>query len=138
MAIADYTDKPNNNSISWNHLEDNKSIDDVNSNDNNDQETAPTYRTVPHRPTPPPPRQLDISSFSTQNTHGLHQQPCDADGKPLIHKPHNYKHYKHLIVSMKTKHLDTSVHLNDLKAIGVGISVVVGVIVVYHKYSRID
>ncbi len=37
----------------------------------------------------------------------------------------------------------TSVHLNDLKAIGVvgvvvGVIVVIGVVVVYHKYSRID
>ena len=34
-----------------------------------------------------------------------------------------------------------SVHLNDLKAVGVVdlvVGVVVGVIVVYHKYSRID
>jgi hypothetical protein len=30
-----------------------------------------------------------------------------------------------------------SVHLNDLKAIGI-IGIVVGIIGVYHKYSRID
>jgi hypothetical protein len=84
VAIADYTNKPNNNSISWNHFENDKSIDEVNSSDDNDQETTPTNATVPHRPTPLTPHQLDISSFTTQNTHGLSQQPCDANGKPLI------------------------------------------------------
>jgi hypothetical protein len=31
-----------------------------------------------------------------------------------------------------------SVHLNDLKAVGVVGVVVIGVVVVYHEYSRID
>jgi hypothetical protein len=85
VAIADYINEPDSDSISWNHLEDNESIDKVNSSDDNDQETTPTNATVPHCPTPLPPRQLDISSFTTQNTHGLHQQPCDANSKPMIH-----------------------------------------------------
>jgi hypothetical protein len=90
VAIADYTDKHNNDNISWEHLEEDKSIDEVNSSDDSDRETTPTNATVPHRPTPLPPRQLDISSFTTQNTHGLHQQPCDAGGKPMIHEPNDY------------------------------------------------
>jgi hypothetical protein len=70
VAIIDYTNEPNNNNIPWHHLEDDKNIDGVNSTSDNNQETTPTNATVPHHPTPPPPCQLDISSFTTQNTHG--------------------------------------------------------------------
>jgi hypothetical protein len=44
----------------------------------------------------------------------------------------------------RTSDQPTSVHLNDLKAvgvvgvIGVNVGVVVGIVGVYHKYSRID
>ncbi len=90
VAIADYTNEPVNDSISWNHLEDDKSIDEVNSSNDNDRETTPTNATVPHCPTPLPPRQLNISNVTTQNTHRLRQRPCDANGKPKIHEPHKY------------------------------------------------
>jgi hypothetical protein len=48
-----------------------------------------------------------------------------------------------LNIEVKKIIITTSVHLNDLKAVGVvgvvvGIVVVVGVNIVYHKYSRIE
>ena len=51
-------------------------------------------------------RQLDISTFATQNTHGLRRLPRDTDRKPLPYEPHDYTRYKHLIAMMKTKSLD--------------------------------
>jgi hypothetical protein len=54
----------------------------------------------------PSPRQLDISTFATQNTHGLRRLPRDATGKLITTKPYNYTRYEHLITMMKTKSLD--------------------------------
>jgi hypothetical protein len=45
------------------------------------------------------------------------------------------------IVKVEAIHGPLSVHLNDLKAVGVVgvvIGVVIGIVIVYHKYSRID
>jgi hypothetical protein len=39
---------------------------------------------------PRPTRQLDISSFTTQNAHGLRHHPCDTDGNIIPNGPHDY------------------------------------------------
>ena len=57
-------------------------------------------------PHPPFPRQLDISTFATQNTHGLRRLPRDTDGKLITTEPYDYTCYEHLITMMKTKSLD--------------------------------
>ena len=51
-------------------------------------------------------RQLDISTFATQNTHGLRRLSRDTKGKLLPTEPHEYTQYKHLIAMMKTKSFD--------------------------------
>ena len=53
-----------------------------------------------------PIRQQDISTFATQNTHGLQRIPQDSDGRPLPNKPYDYTRYEHIIAMMKTKNLD--------------------------------
>jgi hypothetical protein len=103
--ITDWTDDTDND-LSWDYSEkrdDNKDDDDLS---NNNRATPPTNAVAPHRKALPPPHQLGISNFATQNTHGLRRQPCDIDGKSMIYKPHDYMHYEHLIASMKTKSLD--------------------------------
>jgi hypothetical protein len=76
--------------------------------DSNDSITAPitlpptTNKKKRHSTT----RQLDISSFTTQNAHGLRRRPCNTDGNIMPHGPHDYTRYEHLITSMKTKNLD--------------------------------
>ena len=57
-------------------------------------------------PKPSLPRQFDISTFATQNTHGLRRLPRDSDGKLLTTAPYDYTRYEHLINIMKTKNLD--------------------------------
>jgi hypothetical protein len=61
---------------------------------------------VMRHPHPPFPRQLDISTFATQNTHGLRRLPRDTDGKLITTEPYDYTRYEHLITMMKTKSLD--------------------------------
>ncbi len=79
---------------------------------NNDDGTYHVYSPTSSMPPPTtnkkpcPPRQLDISSFTTQNAHGLHCHPCNIDGNIIPHGPHDYMRYEHLITSMKTKNLD--------------------------------
>ena len=53
-----------------------------------------------------PVQQLDISTFATQNTHGLRRIPRDTEGKTLPNEPHDYTRYEHLIAMMKNKNLD--------------------------------
>ena len=53
-----------------------------------------------------PVQQLDISTFATQNTHGLRRIPQDTEGKTLPNEPHDYTRYEHLIAMMKNKNLD--------------------------------
>jgi hypothetical protein len=103
---ADHNNETDNDNIFWGCTEDNNSIHTTTPKSDNDQENTITNATVLCRTTPPPPCQHDIGNFTTQNTHGLCQQPCDADGKPMIHKPHNYTCYEHLVASMKTKSMD--------------------------------
>ena len=71
--------------------------------------------TLPQMSIPPPPkdttavvpiRQLDISTFATQNTQGLRHIPRGTDGKPIPTEPHDYTRYEHLIAMMRTKNLD--------------------------------
>ena len=50
--------------------------------------------------------QLDISTFATQNTHGLRRLPRDSEGKLITNTPYDYTRYEHLITMMKTKNLD--------------------------------
>jgi hypothetical protein len=77
VAIADYTNKPNNNNIPWHHLEDDNSINEVNSSDDNDRETTPTNATVPHRPTPPPLTKLTLAA-------SLPKTPMDYANNPVM------------------------------------------------------
>jgi len=51
------------------------------------------------------PRQLDISTFATQNTHGLRRLPQDTDGKLITTAPYDYTCYEHLITMIKPKAL---------------------------------
>jgi hypothetical protein len=81
--------------------DDNKSKGDENDeNDNewmpdnsNDSITAPitspptTNKKKRHSTT----RQLNISSFTTQNAHGLRHRPRNTDGKIIPHGPHDYR-----------------------------------------------
>jgi hypothetical protein len=65
--------------------------------------------TIPKRVTPPVPstkKRIVISKIITQNAHGLRCRPCNFNGKPLPHDPHDYTRYKHLITTMKLKQLD--------------------------------
>lgn len=55
---------------------------------------------------PPSSCQHDISTFATQNTHGLRPLPRDSEGKLITSKPYDYTRYEHLITMMKTKNLD--------------------------------
>ena len=66
----------------------------------------PKAAAVIHHPHPPSPCQLDISTFATQNTHGLCRLPRDTDGKLITTEPYDYTRYEHLITMMKTKSLD--------------------------------
>jgi hypothetical protein len=68
-------------------------------------QTSPTFPPTTNKQ-PCPTRQLDISSFTSQNAHGLCCRPCDTDGNIIPHGPHDYTQYEHLITSMKTKNLD--------------------------------
>jgi exonuclease III len=90
---------------------DDDTFDDFNTTDNNDHETPPpppttTAAAVTHHPHPSSPHQFDISTFATQNTHGLCCLPHDIDGKLMTTEPYDYTHYEHLISMMKTKCLD--------------------------------
>ncbi len=38
--------------------------------------------------------------------HGLRRRPQDPEGNIRPHDPHDYARYKHLITTMKLKHLD--------------------------------
>jgi exonuclease III len=92
-------------------LADDDSFDDINATNNNDHETPPpppttTAAAVTHHPHPSFPHQFDISTFSTQNTHGLRRLPRDANGKLMTTEPYDYTRYKHLISMLKTKSLD--------------------------------
>jgi hypothetical protein len=96
--------------ISCAPLADDDTFDDFNTTDNNDHETPPpppttTAAAVTHHPHPSYPHQFDISTFATQNTHGLRHLPCDPDGKLMTTKPYDYTCYEHLISMMKTKSL---------------------------------
>jgi hypothetical protein len=79
---------------------------------NNDNGTYHMYSPTSSTPPPTtnkklrPPRQLDSSSFTTQNAHGLHCHPCNIDRNIIPHGPHDYTGYEHLITSMTTKNLD--------------------------------
>ncbi len=75
--------------------------------DSNDSITAPITSppTTNKKKRHSTPRQLDISSFTTQNAHGLRRGPRDTDGNIMPHGPHDYTQYEHLITSMK-KNLD--------------------------------
>ena len=79
-------------------------------NDDNDALTAPntipSLNTNKKAPRTTKSRQLDISSFTTQNAHGLRRRPRDNDGNIIANGPHDYTRYEHLITSMKTKNLD--------------------------------
>jgi hypothetical protein len=106
----DYSAERDNNNVenmSWDYSEerdaDNEDDDD---SDNNNRVTRPTNTVAPHRKALPTLRQLVISKFATQNTHGLRRRPCDTEGNPMAHEPHDYTRYEHLIASMKTKSLD--------------------------------
>ncbi len=103
---ADCNNETNNDNIFWSCTKDDDSIHTTTQKSDNDQENPITNATVPRCATQPPPDQLDISIFTTQNTHGLRQQPRDTNGKPMIHEPHDYTCYEHLVASMKTKSLD--------------------------------
>ena len=88
------------------------STDSANPTDDEDPRT-PTN--VAYVTIPPPPkdttavvpiRQLDISTFATQNTQGLRRIPRDTKGKPIPNTTYDYTRYEHLIAMMKTKNLD--------------------------------
>ena len=69
--------------------------------------TQPTKAAaVTRHPHPSSPRQLDISTFATQNTHGLCRLPQDTDGKLITTESYDYTRYEHLVTMMKTKSLD--------------------------------
>ena len=95
-------------------LVDDDTFDDFNAPDNNgnDQEAPPLPSTaaaaaaITHHPHPSSPRQLDISTFATPNTHGLHRLPRDTIGKLMTTELFDYTRYKHRISMMKTKSLD--------------------------------
>ncbi len=77
---------------------DDDTFDDFNATDNNDHKTPPpppttTAAAVTHHPHPSSPHQFDISTFATQNTHGLRRLPRDADGKLMTTEPYDYTHY---------------------------------------------
>jgi exonuclease III len=103
---ADCNDETDNSNIFGGWTEDDNSIHTTTQKSDNDQESTITNATVPCHTTPPPPCQLDISNFTNQTTHRLHQQPCNADGTPMIHKPHSYACFKHPVASMITKSMD--------------------------------
>ena len=103
--ITDWTDDTNNG-LSWDYSEKRDDNKDDNDLSNNNRATPPTNAVAPHRKALPPPHQLVISNFATQNTHGLRRQPWDINGKSMIYEPHDYTCYEHLIASMKTKSLD--------------------------------
>ena len=69
------------------------------------QPTTIAMATTHHPPTPSP-RQLNISTFATQNTRGLCRLPQDTNGKLITTKPYDYTRYEHLIGMMKTKSID--------------------------------
>jgi hypothetical protein len=68
---ADHNDETNDDNIFWSCTKDNDSIHTTTQKSDNAQENPITNATVPCRTTPPTPHQLDISIFTTQNTHGL-------------------------------------------------------------------
>ncbi len=65
------------------NLEDNESVDEVNSNDDNNQETTPANATVPHNPTPPPPLANLTSAASLPKT------PMDYANDPVMPMANN-------------------------------------------------
>ena len=79
--------------ISWDYSEERNDNKDDDGPNNNNRVTLPTNAVALHRKALPPIRQLVISKFATQNTHGLCRQPCDAEGNPLAHEPHDYTCY---------------------------------------------
>jgi hypothetical protein len=130
-SITDWIDDTENNKISWHDthlitdnttaetiphapLSDDDTFDVFNALDNNDNnyEAPPpppptaAAAAILHHPHPSSPRQLDISTFATLNTHELPRLPCDANGKLMTTEPYGYTRYKHLISMMKTKSLD--------------------------------
>ena len=96
-------------------LADDDTVDDFNApnNNDNDQEAPPLPPTaaaaaaaaITHHPHPSSPRQLDISTFATQKTHGLCRLPRDTIGKLMTTELYDYTCYKHRISMMKTKSL---------------------------------
>jgi hypothetical protein len=106
--ITDWIDEPDNNGVSWEYLEErdgNKGDDKANLS-SIDWATPPINAVALHCTALPPPHQLVISNFATQNTHGLRCRPCNINSKSMIYEPHDYTRYEHLITSMKTKSLD--------------------------------
>ncbi len=74
---------------------------------NDDHDTVhDIYHSPPQPTTVTRIRQLDISTFATQNTHGLRRIPRDTKGKPLPNESYNYTRYEHIVAMMKTKNLD--------------------------------
>jgi len=57
--------------MSWEYSEERDDNEDGDYPDNNNQVTLPTNAVALHHKTLPPFRQLVISKFTTQNTHGL-------------------------------------------------------------------
>jgi hypothetical protein len=83
--------------ISFAPSADDDTFDDINATDNNDHKTPPpppttTAAAVMHHPHPSSPHQFDISTFATQNTHGLRRLPHDANGKLMTTEPYDYTH----------------------------------------------
>ncbi len=105
----DYPEGRDNNedeNISWDYSEERNDNEDDDGLNNNNRVTLRTNAVALHRKALPPLRQLVIRKFAAQNTHGLRRRPCDAEGNPLAHEPHDYMCYEHLIALMKTKSLD--------------------------------
>jgi hypothetical protein len=87
-------------------------VEDTTNNDNYTINPVPSNNTTDNNPptshhvTPSHPRQLNISTFATQNAQGLRQQPYNNNGNLLRNSPHDYTQYEHPIASMKDKCLD--------------------------------
>jgi hypothetical protein len=104
-GILPHDDDSTDPEVIFDHSDsDNISADDTSHSDmSNPPHVHPTFHpTTVHRPT----RTLDISSYITQNAHGLRRRPRDTDGNIIPGGPFDYTCYEHLIASMKTKHLD--------------------------------
>ena len=97
--ITNWLDDVGHTTISWHTTwsrappTDNNTFNHCTAADNDSHATPPPpllppppTTTVPvvHRPHPSSPRQLDISTFTTQNTHGLRRLPRDADAPQTL------------------------------------------------------